>query len=64
MTEDDIKFMFDEFYMADKSRTRREGGAGIGLSLVKQILERHEAKIKVESELGKGTTVTISFLMR
>ena len=61
MTEEDIKYMFDEFYMADKSRTRREGGAGIGLSLVKQILDRHDAEISVESEMGKGTTVSICF---
>ena len=61
MTQEDIKYMFDEFYMADKSRTRREGGAGIGLSLVKQIMERHEAGISVESEIGKGTTVSIRF---
>ena len=57
MSEEDQKRVFDEFYMADKSRTRKEGGAGLGMSLVAIILEKHDAKIRIESEPGKGTTI-------
>ena len=49
----------DEFYMADKSRARKEGGAGIGMSLVAIILEHHNAVLSVESEPGCGTTMRI-----
>ena len=55
ISEEDQKRIFDEFFMVDKSRTRKEGGAGLGMSLVAIILERHDAKIRIESELGKGT---------
>ena len=59
MGEEEIKRMCDEFYMADKSRSRKEGGAGIGMSLVSLILERHGAEWQVESEPGYGTTICI-----
>lgn len=45
--------------MADKSRARKEGGAGIGMSLVAIILEHHNAVLSVESEPGCGTTMRI-----
>jgi signal transduction histidine kinase len=57
MSEEEQKKIFDEFFMADKSRTRKEGGAGLGMSLVAIILEKHGASIRIESELGKGTAV-------
>lgn len=50
----------EPFYRVDKSRTREEGGAGLGLALVKTILEAHGASINFDSELEKGTSVTIS----
>jgi signal transduction histidine kinase len=59
MSEEEREKMCDEFYMADKSRARKEGGAGLGMSLVKLILERHQAVWNVESERGKGTKITI-----
>jgi len=43
--------------MVDKSRSRTKGGSGIGLSLVKKILELHHSEIKIESQIGKGTKV-------
>ena len=49
--------------MADKSRTRKEGGAGLGMSLVSIILNKHEADIRVESELGKGTRIYTEWKM-
>lgn len=47
----------EDFYMVDKSRTRKNGGSGIGLSLCKKILELHNSKINIESYEAIGTTV-------
>lgn len=61
MTKEETERICDEFYMADKSRTRQEGGAGIGMSLVALILEHHQAELIVESEPKKGTKMRICF---
>ncbi len=55
-----IPYLFDRFYKGDKSRTRIREGAGIGLSLVKKILEEHRQKIWVESDRIGGTTFTFT----
>lgn len=47
--------LFERFYRVDKSGSRREGGSGLGLSIVKHIIEAHEEKIYIESELGVGS---------
>jgi two-component system phosphate regulon sensor histidine kinase PhoR len=47
--------LFERFYRVSKSRTRDEGGSGLGLSIVKHIIEAHDQKIYVESELGVGS---------
>lgn len=52
----------DAFYMVDKSRSRKEGGAGLGMTLCSEILYLHNAKWKIESEVGKGTSITVIFL--
>ena len=52
--------IFDEFYRASNVRKQFANGTGIGLSLVKQIVERHDGKIRVESEEGKGSSFIIS----
>ena len=49
------------FYMIDKSRARKEGGAGIGMSLCKKIVSIHNAKWSVRSKPGKGTIISIVF---
>ena len=50
--------LFERFYRVEKSRNRNKGGSGIGLSIVKHILDSHDQEITVKSELEKGTTFT------
>ena len=50
-----IHRLFERFYRVDKSGARSEGGSGLGLAIVKHIIERHNEKINVESEFGKGS---------
>lgn len=61
MNQEDLAHICDEFYMADKSRSRKEGGAGLGLSLAALILAKHGAVLQAESEPGKGTTMKVVF---
>ncbi|MFC0603147.1 sensor histidine kinase [Winogradskyella pulchriflava] len=53
--KENIPRLFERFYRVDKSGSRKEGGSGLGLSIVKHILEAHEEKMYVESELGVGS---------
>ncbi len=55
----DIPHIFDRFYRVDKSRSRSEGGSGLGLSIAKWIAEAHGGRISVRSALGKGSVFTI-----
>jgi len=57
--EADLPHVFNRFYTIDKARSRKFGGAGLGLSIVKTIIEKHDGTIQASSELGKGTTFTI-----
>ncbi len=58
--QEDLPRIFERFYVVDKSRSRKLGGTGLGMSIVKHIVMLHSGKINVESELNKGTTVTIT----
>ncbi|MCR2821653.1 sensor histidine kinase [Lederbergia panacisoli] len=55
MSAEELPQIFDRFYMGDKSRDRTKSGSGLGLSVVKKIIELHRGSINVESEIGRGT---------
>jgi signal transduction histidine kinase len=58
--KDSLNSIFERFVQVDKSLTRSQEGSGIGLSLVKSLVEMHKGTITVESEYGKGTTFIIT----
>ena len=59
IAKEDIPYIFDRFYRVDKARTRAEGGVGLGLSICKEIIDAHEGRIEVESDVGKGSIFRI-----
>lgn len=59
ISEEELPFIFERFYRADKSRNRATGGSGIGLTIVKSIVHAHDGQIFVESVLGEGTKFTV-----
>ncbi len=61
ISEKNQERIFERFYRVDKSRSKKTGGTGLGLAIVKHIAEQMNATIHIDSELGKGTTITVLF---
>lgn len=59
--QESIDHIFERFYRVDKDRSRKSGGSGLGLSIVRNMVERNQGHISVSSTLGKGTEFEISF---
>ncbi len=59
--KEDQERIFERFYIVDESRTKENNSTGLGLSIVKHIVEYHNASIKINSELNKGTEIIITF---
>ena len=61
MTPEQLQHITEPFYRTDKSRSRAEGGAGLGLALCQQIIQIHNWQMQFESQVGSGTKITLTF---
>ncbi|MBE5865922.1 MAG: ATP-binding protein, partial [Lachnospiraceae bacterium] len=61
MTKEQVKRVREPFYRVDKARSREAGRTGLGLALCSQIVEYHNARMEIQSEIDKGTIITILF---
>ncbi len=64
MTPEQLQHITEPFYRTDKSRSRAEGGAGLGLALCQQIIQIHGWQMQFESQVGAGTKITVTFTTR
>ncbi len=64
IAEDDLNKVFEEFYRSENAKVEVQLGTGLGLSLVKQIVENNQGQIWIESKLNQGTTVNVRFPIR
>ena len=53
--------IFERFYRVDKSRSKSTGGTGLGLAIVKHIVAKHDARMELDSEVGRGTEIRVAF---
>ncbi len=61
ISQEDLAYVFEPFYRADRSRSRSTGGFGLGLSICKKIIDAHKAEIKIISKVNEGTEVILKF---
>ncbi len=64
IAQEDLERVFDRFFRVDKARSRETGGTGLGLSICKWIAQAHQGQIEVQSELGKGSTFTVTIPLK
>ena len=57
--EQDLPFVFERFFRSDRARRAYSGGSGLGLSIVRWIVEAHKGRVEIESRVDEGTTVTV-----
>ena len=60
ISSENISRVFERFYRVDKGRSRSQGGTGLGLAIVKHIIEAHEQKINISSQVNKGTAISFT----
>ncbi|MCG2818568.1 MAG: cell wall metabolism sensor histidine kinase WalK [Actinomycetia bacterium] len=60
INEEELPMIFERFYRTDRSRARATGGAGLGLSIARSLVEAQGGRIRAESERGKGTTISFT----
>ena len=60
--EEEKEKILEPFYMVDKSRSRKNGGAGLGLAITAMILKRHNCTLSIESQVGKGSSMILQFV--
>lgn len=60
IAEEDLKYIFERLYRAEKSRSRSKGGSGLGLTIAKEIVTLHNGRMEVESNIGEGTRFKIT----
>ena len=59
--QDAVGHVFERFFRVDKARSRKSGGSGLGLAIVRNLVERNQGAIRVESQVGEGTVFTVTF---